>query len=333
MSNFDDLKRENHSDDRLEAVYQKVDAEVKDTRKKPTVFSLVLATLKRDNNFFERSDLRTKPPMLNATVLTFFMLLAASLVLVLCYFFFDKIVLVPMTLVFSPLFVPLILIVFYYEMNADKSVSVVAVFLSFIFGLLMYITITFLNRNFLYNITFYSDAERYIFPIIYSSLLFLITFLLTSIFKAGSLTAFFLVAVSVSLSYYYISTVVNVFNDLFVRINTDSIVRAIVASEESLTLSFNSIFSDWIYDFIFYPLLYSFWAVIIGSVVSVSASRRDGQKRLSRSTYFLLIVLLFSEFTVSISTTIALLDHVLKILSFIVSMYVSVRMINKALNS
>ena len=336
MSDFNELKRNNQSEDRLEAVYQKVDAEKKTAKKKPTVFATILATIKRDKDYFDRSDLESNPPALNSTIISFIVLFAFTLVLLLCYFFINKLILVPILVIYCPFIVPLILLVFNYEMNRDGAVKHLSVFISIMVGFVLYLIISLVNDRVLYNLSLYSNVESYVYPIIFTLSLFFLTFILASSFKATKLSAYILIAVTIALSYYYLHSVIELFSDLFVKIKVDQIdaqaIEAIIKDEQHLSESIEKIFDDWFKDYLFMPLMYSFWAIIIGSVVSVAAERRGQHRRLSRTTYLLLILVLFLQTIVYISTSIDLLDSTLNLFSFIISAYVSITMLNTSLS-
>ncbi|MBP5372840.1 MAG: hypothetical protein J6Y44_01480, partial [Clostridia bacterium] len=128
------------------------------------------------------------------------------------------------------------------------------------------------------------------------------------------------------------------FSDLFVTVEGVDFFSginhplAIINKEEYLNQSIINVFDNWFFDYVFMPLLYSFWAIIIGSVVSVAAERRSQNRSLSRSTYLLLLLVLFLQYLVYISTSIDLLDFTLEAISFIVSAYVAVSMLNTRLN-
>lgn len=338
MSDFNDLKKENQSADRLEAVYQKVEPQKKVARKKPTVFSVIFATIKRDKDFFERSDDKSRLPVLNATVLTSLLLLAVSVIIVLGYFFLDKMVLVPMLIIFCPLVIPLIILVFNYEMNDDKGITLFRISLTVAVGLIFYFIVTLINERIFYNISFYANVESYVYPVLYTILLFLLSLLIATSFKATKLSAYFLIAVTLSLTFYYIGAVNGLFSDLFVSdesvefFNGVNHPLAIINNDVYLTQSIANVFDNWFFDYVFIPLMYSFWAIIIGSVVSVAAERRSQNRSLSRSTYLLFLLVIFLQYLVYISTSIALLDITLEIISFLVSAYVAVSMLNTRLN-
>ena len=289
MSDFNELKRNNQSDDRVEAIYQKVDDQRKAARKRPTFFSTFLATIKRDKEFFDRSDLTENPPVLNASVLSILLLSAVALIILLFYFFVDQIILLPILLIYCPLATPILLFIFNFEMSRDRSISFLSVFVLIIIGLVFYLVLTLINSNVLYNISFYSNVEHYVYPVIFTVLLFFFTFIMASSFKVSKLSAYFLMAVTIALSYYYFYTMTRLFTDIFVNVKMDIggqvyNFSGIFDDEQHVAMSIENIFDNWVYDFLFIPLMYSFWAIIIGSVVSVAAERRSQNRSLSRST-------------------------------------------------
>ena len=143
-------------------------------------------------------------------------------------------------------------------------------------------------------------------------------------------------AVTIAISYYYFYTMTRLFTDIFVNVKMDIggqvyNFSGIFDDEQHVAMSIENLFDNWVYDFLFIPLMYSFWAIIIGSVVSVAAERRSQNRSLSRSTYLLLVLVLFLQIIVYISTSIQFLDAILDIFSFLISAYVALTMVNTAL--
>lgn len=336
MNNFEKLKKENSTEDRVETVYQKIDDPTPVAVKKPTIFSVLLATIKRDKDYLEKVNSSRKLPNLSHTVLSFFIILAISLTLVICYFAVDKVVLIPLLLFFCPIAIPCILLVFYYEINTDKTLDFFKFALTFVLGFAFYLVLNFINKSILYQLTFYSTIENYFFPILYILVLFLLTFLLANTYKATSLSACFIIAVTLAMSYYTISTVNGVFNKLFIVVKREQLIEgylypsvsAIVLEEGYLTQSINNIFDDWFTTFVFNPYMYSAWAMIIGAVVSMSVEIRNKKGKPPRLIYLLLMLVVLFQYITVTTTTIQLFDYILKTLSFLGTSYVSVNFLN-----
>ena len=70
---------------------------------------------------------------------------------------------------------------------------------------------------------------------------------------------------------------------------------------------------------------------LVRASMSVAAERRSQNRSLSRSTYLLLVLVLFLQIIVYISTSIQFLDAILDIFSFLISAYVALTMVNTAL--
>ena len=336
MSDFDKLKRDFSDSDRVEAIYQAKDDEAPVKVKKPTVFSVLLATIKRDKDYLDKVNSARTLPNLSHTVLTFFIILALSLTLVICYFAVDKAALIPLILFFCPIAIPCILLVFYYEINTDANLDFFKFALTFVIGFAFYLIINFINKSILYQISFYNTIENYFYPILYTLTLFLLTFLLANSYKATSLSACFLIAVTLAMSYHTLFTLHTVFNDLFVVVKREQLVEgylypsvsAIVLDEEYLTQSVQNVFNDWFNSFVFSPYMFSAWAMVIGSVVSISVEVRNKKGNPPRSVYLLLMLVVFFRYMTVTTTTVQLFDHIIKILAFLGTTYVSVNLLN-----
>lgn len=339
MSDFDKLKRNYADEDRVEAVYQAKDEEIPVSVKKPNVFSVVLATIKRDKEYLDKVNTARELPSLSHSVLSFFIVLGIALTLAICYFSVSKMILIPLLLVFCPLALPIIIIVFYYEIHRDRSVDFFKFALTFVIGFVFYLLLNFLNKRVLYSISFYSDIENYVYPVIYAIALFSFTFLIANSFKATSLSACFLIAVTLAMSYYFLETLNVVFTKLFIVVKNEELigkdispaVSAIVGEESYLEQSITNLFEGWFDLFVYRPYMFSGWAMIIGAVASMSVEVRNKKGKPLRSIYLLImLVVLFFYMTVT-STTIELFDTILKILSFVGTFYVSTNFLNTEL--
>ena len=337
MSDFEKLKRDNPSDDRVEAVYQKKDEAQIIAVKKPTIFSVLLATLKRDKTYLENANTAKRLPTLSHFVLSVFIVAALTITLVICYFSVDKAVFIPLALVFIPLAMPAMVLVFYYELDVERSISLFKFSLTFVLGFIFYLFLNFLNKKVLYQISFYSNIERYVFPIIYTALLFFLTFLLSNVYKATSLPSCFLIAVTLSMSCYIIENLTNNFSTLFLTVKKEQVieggylypsVNAIIMEDGYLTQSISNLFNDWFLKFMFMPYMYAAWAMIVGAVVSTVLEVRNKKGNSPKSVYLLLMLVIFFRYIADISTTIALFDIILSFMSFIGTFYVSTRFLN-----
>ena len=162
------------------------------------------------------------------------------------------------------------------------------------------------------------------------------TFLLANAYKATSLSACFIIAVTLAMSYYTISTVNGVFNKLFIVVKREQLIEgylypsvsAIVLEEGYLTQSINNFFDDWFTTFVFNPYMYSAWAMIIGAVVSMSVEIRNKKGKPPRLIYLLLMLVVLFQYITVTTTTIQLFDYILKTLSCLGTSYVSVNFLN-----
>ena len=340
MSDYEFLKRDSKSQDRVEAIYQPKNDTAPVAVKKPTIFSVLLATIKRDKDYLNNVSFVKKLPTLSFTVLSFFIVLALSLTLVVCYFAVDKVYLVPLIMAFCPVAIPVIMLVFHYELNDDGSFNFFKFALTFVLGFLFYLLLNAINKGIFYQISFYSSIENYVYPILYVIMLFLMTFLLANSFKVTTLSGCFLIAVTLSMSSFMLDTLTNVFNDLFITVKREELIEgylypsvsAIVREDGYLAQSVKNVFDRWFIDFVFMPFMIAAWGMIIGSVAAYSVGTKN-KKGVPKTIYLLLILVVFFRYIADISTTIAIFDHILRAMSFFGTLYISVRLLNTNLTS
>lgn len=341
MSDFDKLKKDSDYSDRVEAVYQAKDEMQFVAVKKPTIFSVLLASLKRDNNYLENVNTAKKLPTLSNFILSVFIVFALTATLVICYFSVDKAVFIPLALVFCPLAIPSIILVFYFELDSDHSITMFKFSLTFVLGFVFYLFLNFLNKNVLYQISFYSNIEHYVYPIIYTFLLFVITFILANVYKATSLSSCFLIAVTLAMSCFVIENLTGNFSKLFLTVKKEQViegylypsVNAIIMEDSYLTQSISDLFDRWFQNFIFMPYMYASWAMIVGAVVSTVLEVRNKKGHSPKSVYLLLMLVLFFRYIADFSTSIELFDYILSFMSFIGTFYVSTRLLNSYINA
>ena len=335
MSDFDKLKRGAPNEDRVEAVYQ-VKEEKQINVKKPNLFSLLMATIKRDKAYLESVNDTKVLPSFSYSFLSLIIAVSLAVILVICYFSMDLVKFLPLFMLFGSFAIPVIILVFYFEMNHSRSLNLFSVFVTIAFGFVLFLVTALVKRALLNTLSFYVDVDLYITPFLFVSLIFVSTFILANVFKSTSLPECFIIATTLAMTYFSVSTITGIFEDMFINVRKEIVienyvypsVNAIIKDSDYLAKSVENIFENWFTKFIYTPVMYSCWAVIIGAVVSMTSKMRNKNGNVPKTLYLLLLLDVLFYYIAFVNTSVELFDIILKFMSFFGSAYLAVKFIN-----
>ena len=331
MSDFNELKRNNPSKDRVEAVYQVVEEKPINV-KSPNLFSLLMATIRRDKKYLESVNERKILPSFSYSFLTLIITVSLAVILVICYFSMDLVRFLPLIMIFCSIAIPIDILVFYYELNQERSINLFSLFVTVAFGFVFYLIIALIKRALLNTLSFYVNVDLYIMPLMFTIFVFAATFMLANIFKATTLSECFMIATTLTMTYYAVGTLTGIFESLFINVPNEikdyDVATAILNEDRYLSQSITNVFSDWFYKYVYTPVMYSAWAVVIGAVVSMSSKLRNNKGNVPKSIYLLLLLVILFNYISLVNTSIRLFDVILKFMAFIGSAFLTVKFIN-----
>ncbi len=306
--------------------------------KPPTIFSVILATIKDDKEYLNNINKTRTLPKLTNTILTMFVFLAIIILMLVMNTFVDKLIFIPFSMIFTSLAMPFLLLIFFYEFNNYNKVGFFKTFLSFLIGFFIFIIINLICKTYLFNVILTAQnfqIDNIAVPILFTLFVFLFTFFLSSAFKAQTISDCFLIAVALAMGYTFFSNITECFNSLFVsaqiNIKGNAYPIDIIANDyEYLNISFNQLFENSLFKFVFTPYMYACFAVIIGFIVSMIAKK---EKHVTKSIYLLLILVVVLNVILFFDSSIPSLNVILKIIPFLIASYLIVVIMNTTLNS
>ena len=338
MSNFDQLERENIDENTVVSIIEPKKTEEKFNPNSPNVFSVLLATIKQDKKYLEGGFYYKRLPNMRYTVLSFLTFVALALILLIANFFLSLKTLLPMVALALCVVPIAFLIIFFYEFNTERTLSVFYVFISFLMGFLIHVLLNYLS-SLVYRFIAKDQIEQIAYPIIYTIVCFLVTFLLSNTFKRSSMTDCFLISVAISLGFCFTQNLSETFDKLFI---VDGIVQTgsyiappgagiMINTSEYLQRSYDGLFVDWFYKYLVIPHLFASWSVVVGYLASLTDRNNGLRRNVHKSLYLILMLVMLFYFLAVWNTTIGYLSAILKIASLIGSTIIEFLFLNIAL--
>ena len=338
MNNFDKLDKVISGEDGNDKVVSVVEPKVEQPTarlKNANLLNAFIATIKRDDEAYLHGfkNAETLPifKYTTRTLLVFCALLVAGLLI---NTFLPAAVSIPIMLVVCPLFMPLITMIFASECNVKKDISLYKISLYFVSGAISYLLLKYLADSFLVKIILEEQLETYVMPIINTVFSFVICFIIANTNKTVGLAQCFVVAVSFVMGYVYAELLVEGFARLFIteQLSLSELqapfIEIIVNDEGYLKRSLHRLFDEWYNNYLVYPVLCSFWAIILGTVVSMSTEFKDNRRDMPKSVYLLLVLIVIFRILYLLETSFFYLDAILRIVSIIGSAFTAIKFIN-----
>lgn len=331
--NFDKLSRLNDKKDEnvVVSVIEPVENIPVTNKTHPNVFSAFMANFKQDKELIYPSE-GAVLPSLKGTLNTFITLIFLSAVMVALWYFIDRIVFIPVALVFLSVAIPCLIMVFYYEFDMGRSVPLGKLLLLFIIGALCYIVISQIMSEILYIMFDKSLVESVFMPIVSNVIVFAVIFLATSFFQSDSVRDYFLIVTFLVMGYVVCECFIKGFSSLFISGKVDGTtlydVRIIIDNKDMLEKSMENLLSNLVYDFIVVPFLYSCWGTIYAYLVYYLAESKRKRNNIPKSMYLLVFLVIVLNILSKVDTAMASFNVILRFISVIISVYVLVKLLN-----
>ena len=335
QTNEELLKVENLEKNEYLVTSSIVDVPIEKSQAKPvriTVFGALISalSLNKDNN-----DLYNSIRPVKSLKYCIFLVVLTALI----YFFYqvaDVKLILPIIIIFSSIAIPLLMITISYELCPQKSVSFFQIFISFAFGLLIYVSINILVNDVLIKMIYASTVDTIIVPILWGIAEVVFVAILAKMYNLTTFSSTILLAVSVGSGFATAWSLHAVVKTLFIPVEviTDSSHYIGLAIVDDLTFtnqSIKSLFNIVPLRCLYFPIIIASWSVAIGSVatnVEINTSKRDKPFSLYLLLVLVIVLFILSTFT----TSFEYFDIILKILSIITSLMIAIRVVNSALN-
>lgn len=338
MNNYEELKatEPEKGKDTIKAIYAPRVKTVEQPKQKITVFSIILSSVKNDN-------LRHEPPQeqpytIPAPKNTVWCMIASAVMFALLLImrsFADLAIVLPVAYFIFVFSVPLILIMFFYELNTRRNIKPFTLFTLFIAGVFVFAFTKHFCFNFLIKYVYSPYIDTILFPSINVIVSFVIIYIVCRMFKLKHTSEIILVAVSFTLGYSVSNSIIEGFSSMFIltELNITNYPLYVIIKESSdLGMSFKQFLDQSLYLYVYMPLLYSSIAVISATVISYNEQAKIVKKTMPKSSY----LLLFLNYTILclsvLDLNITYLNLIAKLTSLVIAGIISVNMLNNCLN-
>ncbi len=337
LTNEELLKVENLEKNEYLVTSSIVEVPIEKAQKKPirvTVFGALIAALSINKGEDDLYSLIRPVKTLKYCIL---LVVLATMI----YFFYqiaDVKLILPIIIVFSSIAVPLFMITISYELCPQKNVSFFQIFVSFAFGILIYVSIDSLVNKVLIKMIYASTIDTVIVPILWGIVEVIFVAILAKMYNLTTFSNTILLAVSVGSGFAMAWSLHAVVETLFIPVEVISNVNsshysglAIVDDLAFTNQGIEALLSIVPTRCLYFPLAIASWSVAIGSVATNSGI--STQKRDKPFSLYLLLVLVIVLFILSMFTTsFEYFDVILKLVSLLTSLFVAIRLVNTALN-
>lgn len=339
MNNYNQLHNlDNEDNELIISVHNPKEDKPQIQEKKPTLHTILLSSLKAENfkpvHRFVKREFTTPVP--KYTLICFLFNFFIFLTLLVMQTFTDLLIMIPLTLLFSVLCMPTIILTFFIELNTRRNVRVLSIIFIFLIGLFSYTLITSFCDNFLVKFIYREYLDLFVRPVAWTIVIYLMVFICTNVLKVQKIPECLIISISFALGYAVAQAFFNGFSSLFVQTkiqvdNSYKTILTIINEPNDLKESIAQMGAKWFETFIYMPVMLSSLAVIVGTVVSQKEQSKINQKPMIKSLYLLILLNVMLYITAVIDTTFDFFNLILKAVSFIVAVGLSIRMIDYCL--
>ena len=334
MNDFEKLSTDSVDKDAIVSVTEVKTPDPEVSEKKPNILTIFFATIKQDKAYFE-SDGTRRLPNLKYTILCILSAILITVFVLVMNFVIGYGMLIPIVSCLFTLVPPIIIIIFFFELDPERTINLFTLSIAFLLGFVSYVILNFV-ASFLYQLIPKERIEQIGFPAVLAVICFLDTLLLANSFKTNKTGDCFLIAVTIMLGFCVTNNIVQSFDKLFVidgmvstgTYNAPPGAGAIINTGEFLKGNYTNLFENWLFDYFVLPHLYACWAVVTGFLVSVTGESRLKKRETPKSIYLLLMLCILINVIAVIDTAIEYLEIILKIIAFIGSTALEITFIN-----
>lgn len=306
------------------------EAKNEEKQKKLTLFKLLSYSFSKNGDalFVE------KLPKMGSVFSMFIITLVTVVVLSLIAFIATDCALLIIAGSVASLVLPLFSIMFFYEMNTLKNVTLGEVMGALVMGVLFFVLMRFLS-GYIYKWLYGFEWLIGVFGTVVSDLtLFFISVFYVKICKKDHFLAAILIVVSVYAGYVVANTLTNIFDSLYVTIrmnvsgSTVKNVLAIVNEGEYFPKIIASFTSSLAYDALYTATLYFSWSIICGGIIGLTTLPVKTADTRGGSLYFLVIAVVLLHVMIAFGSSIEIFNIVLHALCFVLSGFIALKVLN-----
>lgn len=330
---FDELSYSNENNDQetVVSVIEPKKPTVEAPKKKPTIFKALFANFKQDKELIYPSE-GAVLPNLTRTLNTLINLIFISAVMVAMWYLIDKVVFVPIALIFLTIAIPSLVLIFYFDFDINRKIPLGKLFILMIVGALCYLAITQIMTEMLYIFLSPALVDSVIMPVISNGVMFFVIFLAANFFKGENVRDYFLIVAFFVMGFVMCMSFTKGFSALFVSNKFDQTtyynIRVIVDDEEMLAQSLRNLLDNLLYDYIVLPILYSCWGTIYAYLVYYLIDSRKNRNNIPKSMYLLILLVIILNILAIVDTAMVTFNVILKFTSCAISIYILIKLLN-----
>ena len=240
-------------------------------------------------------------------------------------------------ILFAAFAFPMLLIVLHYELNPKRNISFFQLFVSFLFGALLYITINSISNTFLVRSVYKSTIDIFLVPVFWGLGELFFVSLLAKMYNITDLSSNILLAVCIGMGYAFITALYSLYSGLFVSV--DIVMgdaehyagSAVVDNSVYFSQSIDGVVKLIPWNCIVFPVLLVCWSIVVGNVVSLT--ELFGKKRAENplSVYLLLILVIVLYILLFFPASFGYFEYLLKIMCAVISIFIAIKLENNAL--
>ncbi len=327
LSLYDGKKEENAS---LSVIEAKVE-ENPPIKKKPTIFSAFIANFKQDKASIYPSKGAVLPD-LTGTMRSFIINIFLSALFVAMWYFIDKAVFIPSALIFLSLAVPIFILIFYFEFAIGVSKPLGKLLVLTLIGAIIYVFTSQLMSWLSRLLTSTIIVNSILLPIVSNLVMFVAIFVAANFFQGKTVRDYFVIVAFLVMGYVICECFTKSFSKLFVSgaIDDDTFysLKVIIYNDQMLSLSMRSVLKNLVYDYILLPLMYSCWGTVYAYLVYYLIDYKKKKNSIPKSMYLLVLLITILNILAFVDTSQIYFNVGLKFLSFAVSFYILIKILN-----
>lgn len=331
----DEILFENYNKNEGSVTASFIDVPEEKVNKKPekiTLQTLFLSALSIKKSGDENELVKKMRPV-NTVWLLVLIAVSAGLFL-LVFDFVDGKMYLPVLVSFCAVAFPATFITLNYELCAEKSVSILQIFVAFCIGVLAYALINAFANSLIVKFVYQSVVDAVFVPVLWGIFELIALLLLIKIYNITDLQSCVLLAVCIGMGFCFTKSIYDLFSSLFLQVEVSAsggikyIGYGILDDSEFFKQSLKNLAEKIPLDCIYYPFMFASWSVAIGNVASLFGSLKNKKKQAPFSVYLLLILVIALYMLCEFKASLGGFDVALKIFCGGVSLFVAVKQLN-----
>lgn len=300
-------------------------------KKKPNILTAVFANFKQDKTVIYPAE-GAVLPNLKGTMNAFVIMIFLSALFVAMWYFIDKLVFIPMAMIFLSTAMPIFIMTFYYEFDVGMKKPIGKLLMLVLVGALIYVMTKQLMSELLHLFMYSSLVDSILLPIILNVIIFIAIFIAANFFKGETVRDYFVIVSFLCMGYVICECLTKSFSKLFISGTIDSdtfySLKVIVNNEQMLGLSMRNVLKNLLYDYILMPFMYSCWGTAYAYLVYYLIDYKKKKNSIPKSMYLLLLLITVLNILALVDTSMIYFNVVLKFITVGVSFLILIKMLN-----